>query len=211
MKHLELVVEKRSELGRGSVKKIREAGKIPAVIYGHSGVMALTVNEKDLKLCLKEKGNTAALVDIHIAGDVKLADIADIQKDPLSDKVIHIDFHELSRTEKMTTIVPLEFIGESTGVKNNGGILDIARHEITVKCLPADLPSCIQVDVSALDLNDIIHLGKLELPNGVEAVGDKEMPIVSCKAPEEDETAEEVTSETEGQAAAATDTEKASA
>ncbi|MDR0693043.1 MAG: 50S ribosomal protein L25 [Puniceicoccales bacterium] len=198
MKHLKLLVTKRNEFGRGSMKRLRASGKVPAVVYGNSGTMALTVDEKELKALLKEKGHSASLIDIEIKGDAThLSDIADIQRDPVSDKFLHIDFHEVSQSEKMTTVVPLEFFGEAVGVKQNGGILDISRHEVTVRCLPADLPSSIRVDINSLDIGTIVHLSDLAVPSGVELLGDQASPIVSCNAVvAEEKTKEAVTTET---------------
>lgn len=182
MKHLTLSAAVRKTSGRGSSNRLRASGMVPSVIYGPSGTTSLVVNEKELQGLLLKKGHSAVLVDVQISGKGNmLSDIADIQRDPLTDKVLHIDFHEVSQKEKMTTIVPIEFVGESIGVKNNGGILDMARHEITIKCLPANLPSSIKVDVSGLDVGSIVHFSDLELPDGVEVVGDPETPVVSCK------------------------------
>ncbi|MDR1173738.1 MAG: 50S ribosomal protein L25, partial [Puniceicoccales bacterium] len=196
--HLKLLVAKRNEFGRGSMKRLRASGKVPAVVYGHLGTTALAVDEKELKALLKEKGHSASLIDIEIKGDaVHLSDIADIQRDPVTDKFLHIDFHEVSQSEKMTTVVPLEFSGEAIGVKQNGGILDIARHEVTVRCLPADLPSSVHVDVSNLAIGTIVHLSDLAVPSGVELIGDQASPIVSCNAViVEEKPREAVTTET---------------
>ncbi|MDR2776560.1 MAG: 50S ribosomal protein L25 [Puniceicoccales bacterium] len=197
MKHLKLLVAKRHEFGRGSMKRLRASGKVPAVVYGHSGTTALTVDEKELKALLKEKGHSASLIDIEVEGDaIHLSDIADIQRDPVTDKFLHIDFHEVSQSEKMTTVVPLEFSGEAVGVKQSGGILDIVRHEVTVRCLPADLPSSIRVDISTLDIGTIVHLSDLVAPGGVELLGDQASPIISCNAVvAEEETKEAVAKE----------------
>ncbi|MDR2779330.1 MAG: 50S ribosomal protein L25 [Puniceicoccales bacterium] len=196
MKYLKLLVTKRDEFGRGSIGRLRASGKVPAVVYGHSGTTALTVDEKDLKILLKEKGHSASLVNVEIKGDrVYLSDIADIQRDPVTDKFLHIDFHEVLQSEKMTTVVPIEFFGESIGVKQNGGVLDIARHEVTVKCLPADLPSSIRVDVSGLDIGTIVHLGDLVIPSGVELVGDSASPVASCNSIATEEAKKTVTAE----------------
>lgn len=206
MNHLKLLVGKRSEFGRGAMKRLRASGKVPAVVYGHSGTTPLEVGEKELKNLLKQKGHSAALVDISIDGETALlSDIADIQRDPICDRFLHIDFHEVLQTEKMTTTVPLEFFGESVGVKTNGGVLDVARHEVHVRCFPADLPSLIHVDINGLDVGDIIHLGDLSVPPGVELIGDHATPVVSCKsvAVEADKVEEVKAEETkaDGQAA----------
>ncbi|MDR1891086.1 MAG: 50S ribosomal protein L25 [Puniceicoccales bacterium] len=210
MKHLKLLVAKRDEFGRGSMKRLRASGKVPAVVYGHSGTTALVVDEKELKTLLKEKGHSASLVNIEIkGGTVHLSDIAAIQRDPVTDKFLHVDFHEVSQSEKMTTVVPLEFFGEAIGVKQNGGVLDIVRHEVTVKCLPSDLPSSIRVDVSGLDIGTIVHLSDLIVPGGVELVGDHASPIVSCNSIAAEEKAKEaVPAETTAAEAVAPKTEQ---
>ncbi|MDR1413446.1 MAG: 50S ribosomal protein L25 [Puniceicoccales bacterium] len=182
MNHLKLSVAKRTEFGRGMMKRLRKSGNVPAIVYGHSGSTSLTVRDKDLRDLLKKKGQSAALVDISIDGkETLLSDIADIQRDPVTDAFLHVDFHEVLQTEKMTTIVPLKFSGEPVGVKVKGGILDIARHEVSVRCFPADLPALIGVDIGALDIGDIIHLGNLQIPQGVELLGDHATPVVSCR------------------------------
>jgi large subunit ribosomal protein L25 len=163
---------------------MRGTGNVPAVVYGPSGTMPLTVNEKELKVLLQERGHSAVLVDIDIEGTTTLlSDIADIQRDPITDRFLHIDFHEVSQTEKMTTVVPLEFFGESIGVKNSGGVIDIARHEVNIRCLPRDLPANIRVDISKMDVGSMIHLGDLPVPQNVELVGDMATPVISCKSP----------------------------
>jgi large subunit ribosomal protein L25 len=183
MKRLKLLVTKREEFGRGSMRRLRCSGMVPAVIYGHSGTTALTVIESELKALLKAKGHSASLVDIAIDGaEVMLSDIADMQRDPVTDKFLHVDFHEVSQTEKMTTAIPLEFCGECVGVKTGGGVLDIARHDVIVRCLPADLPSLIKIDVSAMDIGSIVHLSDLSVPSNVELIGDPQMPVVACKS-----------------------------
>jgi large subunit ribosomal protein L25 len=193
------------------MKQLRKSGNVPAIVYGHSGTTPLTVSDRDLRDLLRKKGQSAALVDISIDGkETLLSDIADIQRDPVTDKFLHVDFHEVLQTEKMTTIVPLKFFGESIGVKIRGGILDIARHEVSVRCFPADLPALISVDISALEIGDIIHLGNLQSPQGVELLGDHSTPVVSCKAiAAEAESTEAATAEGgETEQAAKVETEK---
>lgn len=191
MKHLTLSAAVRETSGRGSSNRLRASGMVPSVIYGPSGTTSLMINEKELQGLLLKKGHSAVLVEVQIKDKGKmLSDIADIQRDPLTDKVLHIDFHEVSQKEKMTTIVPIEFVGESIGVKNNGGILDMTRHEITIKCLPVDLPSSIKVDVTTLDVGSVVHFSDLALPNGVEVIGDPDTPVVSCKNVSDDKESE---------------------
>lgn len=194
MKQLKLSVKKRVETGRQYVRKLRAAGCIPAVIYGKSGTQSLSLSEKDFRLLLHEKGQSASLVSIDIAGEeLILSTIADMQRDPMTDRFLHVDFHEVSKTEKMTTTVPVEFIGEAIGVRDFGGVLDISKHDLTIKCLPADLPGSIKVDVSELQVGDIIHVQDLKAIKGVEFADAADIVVVSCKNVdiEEEQPAEE--------------------
>jgi large subunit ribosomal protein L25 len=145
--------------------------------------MALAVREKDFEALLKAKGHSASLVNVRVDGSTALLSaIADIQRDPVTDKFLHVDFHEVSQTERMVTTVPLEFVGEPAGVRNGSGILDIARHEIGVRCLPADLPSSLSIDVGPLEVGAIVHFSDVVVPPGVELIGDPSTPVVACKA-----------------------------
>ncbi|MDR0715300.1 MAG: 50S ribosomal protein L25 [Puniceicoccales bacterium] len=197
MKQLELSVEKRVGTGRQYVRKLRESGRVPAVVYGKSGTQSLSFDEKEFRLLLREKGQGASLVNIKIVGGGSvLSTIADMKRDPISDRFLHVDFHEVSRAEKMTTAVPVEFVGKSIGVKDFGGVLDIARHEVNVKCLPADLPSSVKVNISALKVGDIVHIKDLEKIKSVDFVDGDEVAVVSCKnvAEEKEEFAPEAES-----------------
>jgi large subunit ribosomal protein L25 len=110
-------------------------------------------------------------VNVETEGETALlSDIADIRRDPVADKFLHVYFHEVSQIEKMATLVPLEFFGESIGVKNSGEIFDMVRHEASVRCLPADLLSSIRVDISGFDVGNVIHISDLGIPNGVEII-----------------------------------------
>lgn len=212
MKQLKLSVSKRVKTGRQYVHKLRAEGYIPAVIYGKSGTQSLSLSEKDFRLLLHEKGQSASLVSIDIPGEEPiLSTIADTQRDPITDRFLHVDFHEVSKTEKMTTAVPVEFVGESVGVRDFGGVLDISKHELTVKCLPADLPGSIKVDVSALQVGDIIHVSDLSAIPGVEFADAADIVVVSCKSVEveEEQPAADATAAA-GEQAAGTDQPSAS-
>jgi large subunit ribosomal protein L25 len=146
------------------------------------------------------------LVDLAIKDDAKpkrLALVQEVQHHPLSGHVLHVDFHEVSPTEKVTIMVPLETVGEAAGVKNSGGVLEHVLFKLKVRALPKDLPEQIIIDVSALELNKTIHIGEVKAPEGVEILGDKHIPVVSVAVPR----AEEEPAAAEGAAAAAGDVE----
>src|SRR6185369_7669946 len=146
------------------------------------------------------------LVDLAVKDDVRakrLALVQEVQHHPLSGKVLHVDFHEVSETEKVTIMVPVETTGEAAGVKNSGGVLEHVLFKLKVRALPKDLPEQVVIDVSALELNKTIHIGEIKVPAGVEILGDKNIPVVSVAVPR----AEEEPAAVEGAAAAAGDVE----
>jgi large subunit ribosomal protein L25 len=105
--------------------------------------------------------------------------------------VLHVDFHEVSETEKVTIMVPLETVGEAAGVKTGGGVLEHVLFKIKVRGLPKDLPEFVSVDVSHLKIGEAVHLGEIKMPPGVDLVGDKQIPVIAVAAPrtEEEEAA----------------------
>jgi large subunit ribosomal protein L25 len=135
------------------------------------------------------------LVDLAVKDDTRpkrLALVQEVQHHPLSGKVLHVDFHEIAETEKVTISIPVETTGEAEGVKTDGGVLEHVLFKIKVRGLAKDIPEFISVDVSHLKIGEAIHLGEIKTPAGVELVGDKHIPVISVAAPrtEEEEAAE---------------------
>jgi large subunit ribosomal protein L25 len=126
------------------------------------------------------------LLELEIVdGDNKrssLAMIQEVQHHPIQRQILHVDFHAVSATEKITAEVPIETIGEPIGVKTNGGLLEHNLRDLEVECLPGDLPDRIEVDVTNLDINQSIHVKDLKLPPGVEAVMDGDLTVVAVSA-----------------------------
>lgn len=196
----------RSQIGRGEVKKLRTAGRVPATIYGRqTKPLNLELVGKELEDLIHHSHSENILVDLAVDQAKHLALVQEVQHHPLSGKVLHVDFHEVSPTEKVTIMVPVESIGEAAGVKTGGGVLEHVLHKIKVRALPGDLPEQIVVDVSALEVGKSIHLGDLKAPVGVEILGDKKVTVISVAMPK---TEAEVAAETaEGAAPAAGDVE----
>lgn len=184
MKQLELKVIPREETGRGPNRRLRASGKIPAVIYGKKGNQPLTIEQTDFRVLWKAISGVSALIQVEVEGDQPaLTIIKEVQRDSRTDQFIHIDFHEVSTTEKMHTDVAVHIIGEAVGVKNEGALLDISAHVLEIRCLPADLPSTIDIDVSELHTGDSIHIKDIKEIAGVEFMDDPELPVVSCVGP----------------------------
>jgi large subunit ribosomal protein L25 len=164
------------------------------------------VNAREMGELITHSVSENLLVDLAIKDDAKgkrLALVQEVQHHPLSGKVLHVDFHEVSPTEKVTIMVPVETVGEAAGVKNSGGVLEHVLFKLKVRALPKDLPEQIEIDVTNLEINKTIHLGEVKAPEGVEILGDKNIPVVSVAEPRAEEEAAPV----EGAAAAAGDVE----
>ena len=187
-----LTVQTRAQVGRNAIKKVRKEGLIPGVIYGvGQEPINLEVNGRQLSTVLAHASSENILLELEIVdGDNKrnsLAMIQEVQHHPIQRRILHVDFHAVSATEKITAEVPIETIGEPVGVKTNGGLLEHNLRELEVECLPGDLPERIEVDVSSLDVNQSIHVKDLKLPPGVEAVADPDLTVVAVSAARVDE------------------------
>jgi large subunit ribosomal protein L25 len=193
MKSVSLNAFPRSKAGRGEVKKLRSDGRIPAVIYGrNTKPQSLELNTKELEDLIHHSVSENILVDLAVEKAKRLALVQEVQHHPLNGKVLHVDFHEVSETEKVTIMVPVETVGEAAGVKTGGGVLEHVLFKIKVRALPKDLPEQIVVDVTSLELGKSIHLGEIKAPEGVEFLGDKNVPVISVALPktEAEEAAE---------------------
>ncbi len=195
MKSVPLNAFPRTLSRRGGSKKLRSAGRIPAVIYGGQSIpQSLELDRKSLEYLIHHSASENLLVDLSVEKDSKpnrLALVKEIQHYALTGAVLHVDFQEISETETLTVMVPVESVGEAAGVKNGGGILEHVLHKIKVRCLPKDLPEVITIDVSALEIGKTIHIGEIVAPAGVEILGDKHISVLAVKAPvtEAEETA----------------------
>lgn len=169
------------------MKKVRHAGRVPAVIYGRQNApQNLEITVKEMEDLIHRSASENILVDLSIAGSAAgnhLALVQEVQHHPLSGRLVHVDLHEVVETEKVTVTVPVEAIGEATGVKTGGGVLEHVLFRLKVRALPKDLPELLEVDVSALEIGQSIHLGDIKPPEGVEIVGDKKVVVLSVAAP----------------------------
>jgi large subunit ribosomal protein L25 len=202
MKSVPLNAFPRSLGRRAGAKKLRSEGRIPAVIYGGKNkAQNVELNAREIGDLILHSVSENLLVDLSIKDDAtpkRLALVQEVQHHPLSGHVLHVDFHEVSPTEKVTIMVPVETTGEAAGVKNSGGVLEHVLFKLKVRALPKDLPEQVVIDVSSLELNKTIHIGEIKVPQGVEILGDKNIPVVSVAVPR----AEEEPAPTEAAAAA---------
>jgi large subunit ribosomal protein L25 len=183
-KQVTLSARHRSDVGRNSVKQLRTRGSVPAVIYGHKDQPAnLEINAREISKLLSRAVGENILVELQIAGEnggaaaTKLSLIQEVQHHPVRRDILHVDFLEVASDEVINTEVPIEPTGEADGVKNYGGLLEHSLRSLHITCLPKDLPEIILVDVSALGLNQSLHVREIVLPAGVTATSDPELTV----------------------------------
>lgn len=200
---LKLVAERREGAGKGVARKLRAAGRVPAIVYGRGmEPIPVSVDAKELYHVL-HRGGANVLLDLVVDGEPHLALAREVQRDHIRNRYVHVDFLAVSRTEKITVSVPIQVIGESVGVKA-GGVLEHHLWEVEAECLPGDVPEEIEVDVSALGVGDSLKVGDLVAPEGVEIVSPPEELVLAVVPPQAREVAAvPVAAEAEGPAAEA--------
>jgi large subunit ribosomal protein L25 len=205
-----LNVLKRKRMGKSGAREIRKEGNIPAVLYGKgTETLSLVINPAELKEALSTDAGENTLLEIHVKDEEaeiqKLSLLREVQYDYLTDKPIHLDFQALDMKEKITVTVPVQIEGSAKGVKE-GGILEEILREISVECLPTNIPNSFSVDVTELEIGHSIHVGTLEIEEGVTILHENEDTIVTVLAPkvEAEPTEEEIEGE-EGTEEAATE------
>lgn len=187
-----LNVEKREETGK-NLKKLREDGEIPAVIYGRKVESTpIKLNEKEFSKAFKEAGESSVII-LSGAGDDSEVLVHSVDVDPIKSEVLHVDFYAVEKGKKVTVNIPIEFVGEAPAVKL-GGSLTKALHEVEMTAEPSKLPHEIEVDVSSLEtFEDHIRVKDLSIPKDVEIGNDLEETVaVVTENKEEPEEIEEV-------------------
>lgn len=196
-KTISLKAVKRTEVGK-KADKLRKQDMIPAVMYGNKiAAENVAVNYIDFKR-VYDKAGESALVEIELEGKKHNVLIHDIQLAPMSGKVTHIDFFQVNMKEEVETEIPLEFVGEAPAVKALGGVLVKTMDEISVKCLPADLPEKYEIDISSLaTFDDVISVKDLKISDKVEILLDPETVIATVSAPRSEESLSELDAKVE--------------
>ncbi|MBS0613985.1 MAG: 50S ribosomal protein L25/general stress protein Ctc [Proteobacteria bacterium] len=167
----ELVAEFREKHGKGASRRLRHAGKVPAILYGgHLDARALTLDHQKVVLMLENERFYSTIINLKVGEEKQAAILKDVQRHPFKNAVLHIDFQRVEENEKIRINIPLHFKGETVapGVKTQGGMVSHMRSEVEVSCLPRDLPEFIEVDISGLNLNESIHLSQLNVPATVQ-------------------------------------------
>lgn len=201
MKKVNLEVEGRIQSGTAEVERLRKSGFVPGVVYGDNKENLLVqLDSKKLIHFLHKIGEENVLTNLKIKNDGKVTEqlviIKDMQYDPVTEKLVHMDFQRVSLKKKIISEVHIVLKGEPEGVKV-GGILDQALRAVEVECLPQDMPEHIEVDISGLNIHDSVHVRDLPLPPGAEMVTDEERTVLSILPPRKIEVEEEAPAEIE--------------
>lgn len=195
MELIELKANIRATVGNGPARRLRQAGQIPAVLYGpKTESVLLTVNKSDLDLALKQGRSGQIILNLVVQDNgetyTRPAMIKELQLHPLSRNYLHIDFYEIDLDRKITLGIPIVTVGSSVGVER-GGVLQIVRRELEVECLPFEVPESIEIDISDLDMGDSIHLEDISLDGDVELLGEPNLTVVTVLSPKLEEEPEE--------------------
>ncbi len=182
----------RSDTGKGVARKLRAAGRVPGVIYGHArDPRALSLDTHEFELLLEKVSYRTTVFELDLDGTKSNALIREVQRHPYKKEILHVDFQELVAGEKVTVQVPIVYLGSSIGVKE-GGIIDQIMHEFTIRVDPMTIPSRIEVDITNLAIGRSIHVGDVPMPAGVEVLDDEDATICTCAAPKEEKAPEVV-------------------
>ncbi len=211
MIQINLDAEVRTQGGKGVARKLRKAGKIPAVLYGpKNDPVSLSVNAHDFNKVLIKAEGEQVIFTLRLDGDERLALIKEMQRHPVNDSVRHIDFYSISVEDKVEVEVSIKPVGKAKGVEIGGGVLEMIQRTITIRCLPLAIPKEIEVDISDLDVGDAIHISDLTPPEGVEFTEPPEttlITVVGATVQAEEVEEEEELEEAEGAEEAATEEE----
>ncbi len=192
----------RNERGTGVARKLRQAGKVPAVIYGHGREpQSLVVDTREIEKLLSQVSAASTVIDLSVDGSSARTLIREIQRHPFKRHIVHVDFQELVAGEKVTVSVPIRFTGTADGVRNSGGILEETMHQLHIRVDPSIIPDHIDVDVTPLTIGHSIHIRDLSLPEGVTVLDDAGATVCVCTAPK---TVAEPTPGVEGEVGATT-------
>jgi large subunit ribosomal protein L25 len=198
MQQKQLNVELRSKTGKGISRQLRMADMVPGVVYGKGmDPIAVSIKYRELRAALAGEGGQNNLITLVGGGglDQSMAIIVDLQRDALKGTYKHVDLHRVNMTEKLRVTVPIVLKGDSIGVKE-GGLLDLAHHELHVECLPSNIPDHIEIDVTNLAVAHSIHVSDLTLPEGVKVLDNPKTPVVSVLGRAKEETPVEALSPT---------------
>jgi large subunit ribosomal protein L25 len=187
-KKVELQASERAEIGKG-LTKIRTQGFIPAVVYGKGlKPLSLSVSGKEFHKVISGTAGSNVLITLKVEGGKALPVLThEIQRNPVTDEVLHVDFHQINMDDKIKARIHVVLLGEAVGVKEDAGILVHSLREVEVKCLPNDIPDTIEIDIKNMRINDAVHVSDIKPPKGVEFLTASQEILVTVAPPTKEE------------------------
>lgn len=185
-----IVVQRREETGDNASRRYRAAGQVPAVVYGAGKEsFPISVDRKTVLDLIKKGGgeNSVFLLKLEGTGQERHAMIKDLQVEPTTRQILHIDFLRLLMDAKIRVSVPVELTGVPLGVKNEGGLMDFVTREVEVECLPADIPKHVELDITELHMGQHVEAKDIALPPAVTLMTEGSRVIASLVAPKKPE------------------------
>jgi len=185
MNAVELEAQPRETKKRNRNKASREAGRIPAVVYGggEGGNSLVEVDEKTFGRVMDSASSDTVLLNLKVGDASRLALVQEVQHHPVSRKTLHVDFREVKPDQSVIVTLPTVPVGEAVGVKTSGGTLEHVLRYIKVKGTPSSLPESIEVDVTALDIGQTLHVSDVVTADGVELLSNASNPVISISKP----------------------------
>jgi large subunit ribosomal protein L25 len=186
MEKIALTAQIREKAGKGVARGLRRNQLVPAVLYSHGKSMPISMGNRDVTKILNSEGGEHALINLKVEGGKegveKLALIKDYQIDPRNGELIHVDLMEIAMNEKVKISVAVHLAGSSIGVKE-GGILQHSLRELEIECLPTQIPEHLEINVSALKINESLHVRDIKVAEGVKIITDGDATIVTIQPP----------------------------
>ena len=183
MSEYKLAAENRSDAGKGAARRLRASGRVPAVLYGHgTKPQHLSVDARQFGQALRTDAGVNVLISLEVGSDQHLALAKEIQRHPVKGSLIHVDFIQVRRGEKVHVQVPVHLVGEAPGARE-GGILDQDLYQLNVEAEVTAVPEAVEADVSGLGIGEVLRVADLKAPDGAAILDDSEASVVSVVAP----------------------------
>ncbi|HEX6694865.1 MAG TPA: 50S ribosomal protein L25/general stress protein Ctc [Longimicrobiales bacterium] len=183
MADAKLAAQTRQGMGKGVARKLRAAGRVPAIMYGRGEeTRSLSIDAHELQLLFGKVHWENTLIELDIEGESVKTLVREVQSHAYKSDIIHVDFYQIHADEKLIVEIPIRLMGTPAGIKL-GGMLSHAINDLEIRCLPDKIPHHIEVDISHLGINDAIHVRDLQLPEGVESLMDPDRTVCSVTPP----------------------------
>ncbi len=187
MKQVSMDAAVRTETGKGAARRLRRAEQIPGILYGQGAEpVALSVNRHEFQRMLFVSAGERVMFTLNLTGEndggTRLALLKEMQRHPVNDQIRHIDFYEVAMDQTVQVEVPVVPVGEAKGVRVSKGVMELIQREVTIECLPLDIPNEIEVDISDLDVGDVLHAGDIKPAEGIKILDDPGTTLVTIGA-----------------------------